>query len=119
MKLALFACGVIVSSCLLVGCDDDSPTNPSGSNVSVSIVANSSSLTSTAYSPNPITVTRGSTVTWTNNDTVTHTATADSGSWNSGGLAPGTSYSTTYQIAGTYPYHCTIHPNMVGSVIVQ
>jgi len=76
-------------------------------------------LTTTAYAPNPIAVTVGGTVTWTNNDTVTHTSTADGGAWNSSSIAPGGTFSRTFSSAGTFQYHCTIHPGMVGTVTVQ
>jgi plastocyanin len=105
-----------------VSCGKDStPTTPSStpSGSSVSIVAGSSVLSTTAYNPNPITVARGTTVTWVNNDTTAHTSTSDSNVWSSGNIAPGGSFATTFQSAGTFPYHCTIHPGMIGSVVVQ
>lgn len=74
------------------------------------------------FSPANITVKAGTTVTWTNQDSVTHTVTADTASSDapdSGDLASGKSYSFTFQKAGTYMYHCAIHPNMVAMVTVQ
>jgi plastocyanin len=76
-------------------------------------------LTTTAYAPNPIAVAVGGTVTWTNNDTATHTSTANGADWNSGPIAPGRAFSRTLSAAGTFPYHCAIHPGMVGTVMVQ
>ncbi len=93
------------------------PTAPSGSNVS--IVAGSRSLTTTAYNPNPITISRGMSVTWVNNDNISHTSTSDTGMWSSGNIAPGGQFSATFAASGTFPYHCAIHPNMVGTVVVQ
>ena len=69
--------------------------------------------------PNPITVPVGGTVTWTNNDTVAHTSTADAGAWNSSSIAPGATFSRTFSSGDTFQYHCTIHPGMVGTVNVQ
>ena len=54
-----------------------------------------------------------------NNDAITHTATSDTGVWDSGNLGPGASFSKTFQNAGTFTYKCTIHPGMVGTVNVQ
>jgi plastocyanin len=54
-----------------------------------------------------------------NNDSIAHTSTANGGAWNSGTMAPGASFSTTFSSAGTFQYHCTIHPGMVGTVTVQ
>ena len=108
----------------MTGCgSSSSPTNPSStpspSGSNVSIVVGASTLTTTAYSPNPITVTRGSSVTWVNNDTVTHTATANDNSWDSGPIAPRASFSRTFAASGTFAYRCTIHPGMIATVTVQ
>lgn len=93
-----------------------SPT-PSGPNVS--IVSGASARTTTAYSPSPLTVGVGSAVTWVNNDSVAHTSTSNGGTWNSATIAPGGRFTFTFQSAGTYTYHCTIHPGMTGTVVVQ
>jgi amicyanin len=72
-----------------------------------------------AFSPAAITVKVGAKVTWTNQDAVGHTVTADEGEGpDSQLLAKGESYSYTFTKTGTYTYHCTPHPNMQGSVIV-
>lgn len=97
------------------------PTSPTSAS-SVSIVSGAATKTTTAYSPNPITITRGMSVRWTNNDSTTHTSTSDAGmatSWSSGPIAPGASFSQTFNASGTFTYHCTIHPGMVGTVMVQ
>ena len=60
----------------------------------------------------------GSTVTVTNDDSVTHTWTATGGAFNSGPLAPGASFSFTFTQPGTYNYLCTIHTFMTGTVTV-
>ena len=96
-----------------------SPTPPSGSGTSVTIVNGAAALTTTAYAPNPITASVGSTLTWINNDSIAHTSTANGGAWNSGTMAPGASFSTTFSSAGSFQYHCAIHPGMVGTVTVQ
>jgi plastocyanin len=57
-------------------------------------------------------------VTWTNNDSATHTITGDGG-LDSGDVATGGTYSKTFDKAGTYKYHCSIHPTMTGEVVVQ
>jgi plastocyanin len=71
-----------------------------------------------AFSPASYTVKAGITVTWTNNDNMIHTVTANDSSFSSGNISIGSSYSMTFSVAGTYPYHCTIHPGMKGSVVV-
>ena len=79
-------------------------------NLSVTIANN-------LFSPSPVTVNAGSTVTWINNDTVTHTATADDQSFTSGLLKKTTSWSHTFATPGTFTYFCEIHPEMTGTVI--
>jgi plastocyanin len=72
------------------------------------------------FTPDPIRITAGDSVTWTNNTSITHTATSDSGAWNTGNISAGsTSGAILFSTPGTFPYHCTIHPSMTGSVIVS
>ena len=93
--------------------------NGGGSGTPVSIVSGASTKTNTAYAPTPVNISAGGSVTWTNSDSTTHTSTADDNSWGSGSIAPGASYTRTFSSAGTFTYHCTIHPGMVGTVVVQ
>jgi plastocyanin len=72
-----------------------------------------------AFNPSTVTVNVGDTVTWTNNDSVPHTATADDNSFDTGNIDPGTSDSVTFTSAGSFPYSCTIHPTMRGTVVVR
>ena len=72
-----------------------------------------------SYSPSSVTVNVGDTVTWTNSDAQAHTATADDGSWDTGNIANGGTDAVTFATAGTFPYHCDIHPQMTGTVTVQ
>ena len=71
------------------------------------------------FSPNTLTVPVGTTVTWTNADSTQHTVTADDGSFDSGPLDPGATFSQTFTTAGTFTYHCNIHSNMTATVTVQ
>jgi plastocyanin len=72
-----------------------------------------------SFSPASLTVVMGTTVTWTNKDNITHTVTADDASFDSGSIAPGSSYSRTFSTKGSFPYHCKIHPMMMAIVIVK
>ncbi|KAF9274370.1 hypothetical protein BGZ88_003078 [Linnemannia elongata] len=71
-----------------------------------------------SFMPAQVDISPGDMVTWTNADTVAHTATADGGSFDSGSIAPGKSFSHTFTAAGTLPYHCTIHPSMLAKVAI-
>jgi YVTN family beta-propeller protein len=66
-----------------------------------------------------ISVVAGSTVTWTNADPVPHTVSADDGTWGSEEIPPGAAFSQRFDRAGTYAYHCGMHPAMQGTVIVK
>ena len=72
------------------------------------------------FSPQDLTIEVGDTVTWTNLDGFSHTATSTSGpaSFDSGNLATGDTFSFTFDTAGTYEYFCEPHPNMIGSITV-
>jgi plastocyanin len=119
LRLAIVAIGVsiIVSAC---GSDSSSPPAPAPStaaDVTVTIQGNNAS---NSYAPNPVSMRVGQTIAWRNADSITHTATQDSGGFNTGAVAAAaTSAATMMNTAGTFTYHCTIHPGMVGTVSVQ
>ncbi|MGH2452902.1 MAG: cupredoxin domain-containing protein [bacterium] len=59
-------------------------------------------------------------VRWVNNGPSTHTVTADrAGAFNAGQLSPGRTFSFVFTSAGTFEYHCEIHPSMRGQVVVE
>jgi plastocyanin len=70
------------------------------------------------FDPKSVTVTSGGTVSWTNTGKAKHTASARDGSWTSPLLAFGQRFEHTFEVPGTYEYYCTLHPNMVGRVVV-
>jgi plastocyanin len=71
-----------------------------------------------AFNPAQISVKVGDTVTWTNNDDTTHTVTASDGSFDSGNLDTGKTFSQTFTTAGTFSYICSIHTGMKATVTV-
>jgi plastocyanin len=71
-----------------------------------------------AFQPASLEVPAGTTVTWTNSGAATHTVTADNGAFDSGRLASGANFSQTFDTAGTFTYHCEIHPQMTGTIVV-
>ena len=72
-----------------------------------------------SFSPATITVKKGTTVTWTNQDSTSHTVTSTTGTTlNSNTLKPGDTYQVTFNEVGTFDYHCKIHSSMTGSVLV-
>lgn len=78
-------------------------------------------IKSFSFGPASLTVKQGTTVTWTNQDSADHSVISDSGSGvslNSALLAQGDQYSFTFTTAGTFAYHCGVHPDMHGTVVV-
>ena len=72
-----------------------------------------------AFSPSSITINVGDTIVWTNYDSASHTVTSNDGTFDSGGISTGNTFSFTFTSAGTFNYYCSPHPNMTGSVTVQ
>ncbi|MCX6678096.1 MAG: PQQ-dependent sugar dehydrogenase [Methanothrix sp.] len=71
-----------------------------------------------SFQPSSITVSPGTIVTWVNNDPVEHTVTSSDGIFKSGNMATGGLFNFTFSKPGKYQYQCSIHPSMVGYVIV-
>jgi plastocyanin len=98
-----------------------------GGTISVSIVPGASTLTNTAFQPNPVNVKVGDTVRWTNDDNTIHTVIEGNpatggeveGGFASEILGPGVTFEHTFNQTGTFEYYCNLHPNMVGTVIVS
>ena len=76
------------------------------------------------FQPMAVTVAKGSTVTWTNNEPVPHDVTKEDGpgpefSSGTGNMMEGDTYKQTFKTAGKIEYVCTVHPNMTGTVTVE
>ena len=72
-----------------------------------------------AFVPSRIEIVAGATITWTNNDPLVHTVTADDRSWDSGAIEPGQTFSHTFTQPGEYAVHCTPHPFMKAVIVVR
>jgi plastocyanin len=72
-----------------------------------------------SFAPGAFTVAAGTTVTWTNHDDIPHTVVSTDGLFKSKVLDTDEKFSYTFAKAGTYPYFCSIHPKMTGTVVVQ
>ena len=72
-----------------------------------------------SFGPASLTVAVGTTVTWTNRDDIPHTVVSTDKVFKSKVLDTDEKFSFTFDKAGTYPYFCSIHPKMTGSVVVQ
>ena len=120
-----------IFSVIVIGASGNVSVFAQSDTVQASIVPGATTLTDTAVSPNPIEATVGQTVVWTNDDTAFHTVTsgpfgaADAGELFDSGLAgptaltaKGMTFEHTFDAAGEYDYHCTLHPAMTGKIIV-
>lgn len=100
-----------------------------GSNVS--LVLGAATMADKAFSPNPMNVKVGDTVTWTNDDSQAHTVTSGNSSDPDKGkvfdsspnfnplLAPKQTFQHEFTTAGDFPYFCQLHPTMIGKVVVS
>jgi len=120
------AVGVI---CLgaLGGCTSDSgPASSSSGSSSPAVAAGparSIEISTFSFQPDSLTVSAGTTVTWTNHDDIRHTVTSGTpdkpGTPLNGTLdGKGTTFSYKFDAAGEYPYFCDVHHGMTGKVIV-
>ena len=72
-----------------------------------------------AFAPGNITIKKGQTITWKNFDDLDHTVDAEDGSFSSGTIKKGKTFSHTFKKAGRYPYSCRLHPRMKGVIVVE
>lgn len=117
MQLAFI---VIAVSLVILGCKKQEYQQPSSSPTSSgSPGTNEVWIQNYAFNPSSITVPANATIKWTNKDAVAHTATSNSGVFDSGSINDGGVYSYHFTAPGTYAYHCTLHPHMTATIIVQ
>jgi plastocyanin len=115
-----------LTALLLIGCGGSSsntpvsPTPGGGGGASADVTITITGMNGgQSFSPNPATARVGQTVAWKNADSVTHTATANGGAFNTGNIAAGaTSSPVMMSTAGSFDYHCALHPSMVGTLTV-
>jgi plastocyanin len=92
---------------------------PSASVAAAQIVEPQVGALSWGFSPDTVTVKVGDSITWTNTGSLQHSVTADDGSFNSGLLSTGQTFTQSFNTAGTFAYHCAPHPWMKATVVVQ
>ena len=121
LAFGLAACGGSGDSSTESSASSDTSSEASGSTPAPSgeaARAEKVKIVEFVYGPDPVTVQVGGKVTWQNEDTAPHTATADDGSFNTGTIERGKIESETFKQAGTFTYFCEIHPTMHGTVEV-
>jgi plastocyanin len=119
--------GLLVIAVLISGCTTTTTTRPAeptpvattSAPVTTTTAPVSVAIKSSTFTPNIVEISKGTTVTWTNDDGVPHTVTSISGAFDSGNIEPGKTYSYTFNQAGPFEYSCANHPSMThGKVIV-
>jgi plastocyanin len=126
-RLSAVRFAATLAAVVLAGCS--SSTSPvTTATGDISIVPNASTMTTGAFTPNPLSksLAVSGKVTWANNDAVTgpygggtqHHIVSDNGVFDLGVMNPQQTVSFTFTAAGSYAYHCAIHPNMVGTVTI-
>ena len=113
MRMSKGAVGVVLALALIAAaCSSKDTTTTPPQQAAVAI-------TGFKFLPDTVKVPRGSTVTWTNNDTAPHTATVDSGTeFASANITTGTTFSHQFLTAGTFNYHCAVHATMAHAVVI-
>jgi plastocyanin len=95
------------------GADDTAEDGGGGGTATEPVIADFT------FSPDPIEISAGDTVTWTNEDDFAHTVTADDDSFDSDNIDGGGTFEQTFDEAGEFAYHCDIHNQMTGTVVVS
>lgn len=90
-----------------------------GASLPASQTTKTVSITATAFSPTSRTIATGDAIKWTNTDNKNHQVIANNGSFASGTIAPGKSYTHTFGTAGTFKYHDALHPALTGKIVVN
>jgi amicyanin len=113
---------LLIASCMSAGCYSSPAPSATTAPPASAAGGTSVAIKNFAFDPSTLTVKTGSTVTWVNNDGTPHALASDAGSpaaFTSDSLSTGASYTFTFTQPGTYSYHCSIHPSMKGTVVVQ
>lgn len=112
--VASFAAAVIIAIVLLLAGSPNvtAADQPSAANAEVRI-------DNFSFGPQTVTVPVGATVTWTNRDDIPHTVVSTDGVFKSKVRDTEEQFSYTFTKAGTYPYYCSVHPKMTGTVVVK
>ncbi len=120
VALSVAACSSSSTPAPSSGAPSASGAESAGGSAGASSATSGSAVTiqGFAFGPSSLDVDVGTTVTWTNKDSVTHTVTANDGSFD-GQVASGATFSQTFAKAGTFSYHCKIHPSMTATVTVH
>jgi plastocyanin len=118
MLVALTLLAVVVT--IAAGCGGGTSSSGGGGSSSTGGQGGGNAVTidNLAFSPATLNLKTGQQVTWTNKQDIAHTVTANGGAFDHQ-MPPGATFSFTFDKAGSFPYHCTIHPSMTATIQVS
>ena len=124
---AMAACALLFAACgddddtsATAGSEDTTATEDTAGQDTSAPAGDAVTIVDFSYDPAEITVAPGSVVTFTNEDSTAHTATADDGAFDSGSIEPGEEATVTApDEPGSYSFTCSFHPSMEGSLVVE
>lgn len=117
--IAITAAAVILLA--LFGCGGSSDSSGGGGGAVTAAGGGTAEvkMKNTAFNPSDLTVDKGTTVKWTNDDSLTHTVVANDNSFSSGNMGKGQTFEFTFNQVGSFEYKCSIHPSMKGKITVK
>lgn len=127
LRIAIAAMGAALLAGVAVACFSEHVASPRNSLDVAAVCANPANppagvviIKNLSFKPATITVAAGTKVTWVNCETdgTSHTSTSDTGVWGSSLIDPNTTFDRVFDQAGSFPFHCTPHPFMTGTITV-
>ena len=119
---AVFALGLLFTACSSDDSGDDGGGDASSDTAADdggSASGTSVAIADFAFDPGDLTVSVGDTITWTNDDDTDHTVTSDDDAFDSGNVGGDDTFEQTFDEAGEFAYHCSIHSQMSGTITVE
>jgi plastocyanin len=113
--IGLLLMAILISSCSEQGVREQIAAHSQSDNLNTKNII----ISNYSFQPNTITISKGTTIVWTNDDSVAHTIDSDVGHVDSDDISPGASYSVFFDYPGIYRYHGGIYPSMKGTIIVR
>lgn len=114
-----FALLMALGAASIYACSSPTGVTTANSCGSSGASANIGATDGLVFSPSAATIAHGQSVCWQNNGNISHTVATNDGTSINASLTPGHILLHTFPTAGTFPYHCTIHAGMTGTITVN
>jgi plastocyanin len=113
-RLTIAGVSLALAGCLL----GSAPASADVRHAKPTVIISKVKIVNFAFKPATLNVAAGTVVKWVNKSTKFHTSTSDTGAWDSS-LAPGATFKRRFKADGTFAYHCALHNEMVGTIVVS